>query len=177
MSHQLFLEKKRHYEGPQTYMEEDFEYLDRSSRPEAEKVRSFLNTWIARFPLAEAKELISRIQSQDRSAFESATFEIILFSLIRSLGWSAEIHPNTDNESGKKPDFLVTIDEGKYFYLEAVLASEFNEAKMAADKRKNVVLDALSKLECSNFFLGINAEGDPTTPPSAEVARQICTVR
>lgn len=168
----LFEEKLRTYSGPKTYVERDFDFLDRSGRKEAEKVREFLNYWIERFPEAEQKELASRIQSRDSKAFESATFEIILYAILTNLGASIEIHPDLDNGSEKHPDFLVSFGEGEEFYVEAVLASEHSEAELAAERRKNVVLDSIERMESPNFFLGINAEGNPETPPSGKPLRR-----
>lgn len=168
----LFEEKSRTYTGPKTYGERDFDFLDRSGRKEAENVRQFLNYWIERFPEEEQKELISRIQSRDSKAYESATFEIILYAILTNLGGSIEIHPDLENGSEKHPDFLVSFGDGDQFYVEAVLASEHSETELAAEKRKNVVLDSINRLESPNFFLGINAEGNPETPPSGKALRR-----
>ena len=87
------------------------------------------------------------------------------------LGCSLSIHPDLGNRSTKHPDFLVTTPEGDEFYLEAVLASEFSAAELAAEKRKNVVLESIERLESPNFFLGINAEGNPDSPPRGKILR------
>lgn len=113
----LFEDKLRIYDGPKTYVEGEYDYLDRSTRKEAEKVREFLNKWISHFPKDEAKELISRITSRDRRAFESATFEIILFAIVSNLGGTLQIHPELENGSDKHPDFLVTTEGVKSFTL------------------------------------------------------------
>lgn len=54
----LFEEKDREYQGPKTYIEDDFDYLDRSARKEAGRVRHFLNEWIACFPEDETRETL-----------------------------------------------------------------------------------------------------------------------
>jgi len=171
----LFEEKDRAYQGPKTYIESDFEYLDRSGRKEAQRVREFLDEWIGCFPENEANELISRITSRDKRAFDSAIFEIVLFAIIASLGGHLDVHPELENGSEKRPDFLVRMPNGEQFYLEAVLASEFSEAEKAAERRKNVVLEAIEKLDSPNFFVGINAEGNPDTPPSSKALRRDLT--
>lgn len=168
----LFEEKLRTYSGPKTYGERDFDFLDRSGRNEAKKVREFLNYWIERFPDEEQRELISRIQSRDSKAFESATFEIVLYAILINLGATIEIHPDLDNGSNKHPDFLVSFGEKEEFYVEAVLASEHSDAELAAERRKNIVLDSIERLDSPNFFLGINAEGNPETPPSGKTIRR-----
>jgi hypothetical protein len=58
------------------------------------------------------------------------------------------------------------------FYLEAVLASEFDVNEVAARKRKSVVLEALEGLDSPNFFIGVNPEGAPGTPPSAKALKR-----
>lgn len=168
----LFEKKSRTYIGPKSYGEGDFEFLDRSGRREAENVRKFLSSWLGKFPEGEQSELISRIQSRDPKAYESATFEIILYAILTNLGASIEIHPELDNGSDKHPDFLVSFSKGEEFYVEAVLASEHSGAELAAERRKNVVLDSIERLESPNFFLGINAEGNPETPPSGKALRR-----
>ncbi len=167
----LFEDKERTYNGPKTYIEGDFEYLDRSARTEARRVREFLEHWISQLPKDEATEIVARIESGDKKNFESATFEIILFAVMSQLGCSIEIHPDLGNGSGKHPDFLVRTSGGEEFYLEAVLASEFSAAELAAEKRKDVVLESLERLDSPNFFLGINAEGNPDSPPRGRTLR------
>lgn len=168
----LFDEKLRTHSGPKTYGERDLDFLERSGRKEADKVREFLNYWIGRFPEEEQRELISRMQSRDSKAFESATFEIILYAILTNLGATIKIHPDLDNGSEKHPDFLVSFGAGEEFYVEAVLASEHSDAELAAERRKNVVLDSIERLESPNFFLGINADGNPDTPPSGKALRR-----
>lgn len=167
----LFEEKSREFQGPKTYIETDFEYLDRSARKEAARIREFLNRWIAAFPEAEANEIISRITSGDKKGFDSAIFEIVLFAIIRCLGGEIEVHPELENGSNRHPDFLVRMPDGEEFYLEAVLASEHSESEKAAENRKNVVLESIEKLDSPNFFLGINASGNPDTPPKGKALR------
>ncbi len=164
----LFEDKERAAQDPKGYAENDFEYLDRSGRVEAERIRQFLNEWISKFPKEEAEELVSRITSSDPKAFKSATFEIVLFALITNMGASLEIHPVLENGSKKRPDFLVSFPNGNQFYLEAVLASEFNEQELAAEKRKNIVLDKIDEIESPDFILGIDASGNPMSPPSGK---------
>lgn len=167
----IFEEKERNYNGPKTYIEDDYEYLDRSARSESFKVREFLNHWVTQLPEDEAKELIARIRSADKKNFDSATFELILFAIMSQAGCTLQIHPDLGNGSTKHPDFLVTTPDGNEFYLEAVLASEFSAAELSAEKRKNVVLESIERLEFPNFFLGINAEGNLDTPPRGRALR------
>lgn len=164
----LFEEKERVDQDSKRYIENDFTYLDRSARKESDNVRQFLNKWVNCFPKKEAIEIISRIKSGDKIAFDSAVFEVFLYSIIKCLGYHIDIHPELDNGSKKRPDFLVRTPNGDEFYLEAVLASEDSKEKKAKEQIKNVVLEAINSINSPDFFIGINAEGDPNTPPSSK---------
>ena len=170
----LFENKTRENQGPKTRIEGDFEYLDRSAsvRVEAQRVREFLNKWIRKFPENDATELISRIKSKDKRLFDSATFEIVRFAIMYSLGCHVEVHPELKNGSEKRPDFLIKMQSGEEFYLEAVLASEYSEVEKAAKRRKNVLLEAIEKLDSPNFFIEINTRGNPDTPPRGRILRR-----
>ena len=139
----LFEDKIRLYDGPKTYVENDFEYLDRSARKEAENVRCFLNKWVGLFPEPEAKDLVSRIKSRERRSFDSAIFEIVLYAIISGLGGKIEVHPVLENGSNKRPDFLVRMPKGEEFYLEAVLASEFGEIEKYLQQQAAINNDGL----------------------------------
>ncbi len=167
----LFLEKTRTDSSHKSYIESEYEFLDRSSRAEISKVRDFLNFWLSKIPGDEVRQLISRMKLQDRRSFESASFEIALFAILSSLGCKVEIHPDLENGSNKRPDFHVTTPDGEGFYVEAVLASEFDVNEMAAEKRKNALLQAIEKIDSPNFFIGIESGGSPDTPPPGKALR------
>lgn len=169
----LFLKKTRTDSRYQSHIEGEYEFLDRSSRAEISKVRVFLNYWLSKMPQDGAQQLISRMKSRDRRSFESASFEIALFAILSGLGCKVEIHPNLKNGSIKRPDFHATTPDGEEFYVEAVLASEFDTSEMAAEKRKNVLLQAIEKVDSPNFFIGVDSEGSPNTPPPGKALRRV----
>ncbi|HCE2447428.1 TPA: hypothetical protein NGU01_004503 [Vibrio parahaemolyticus] len=167
----IFETKERDDETPMYYMEDSFEYLDRSSKLEAEAARTFLNTWVGQFPQDEALELVSRIKSGDKRHFDSAVFEIQLFAIMTGLKCTVDIHPELENDKDTKPDFLITTPRNEKFYLEAIVATGQTESEKSAEQRMNVVLDAINRLESKDFFLGIEANGNPETPPSGKKIR------
>ena len=128
----LFEDKPRTYSGTRSYVESDWEYLDRSSRFEAERVRSFINRWVSEYSANERPELIARFASGNHRNFESALFEVVLFAMFRSLNCEVETHPDLGNGNTKHPDFRVTIPGGETVYVEAVMASEYSDADDAA---------------------------------------------
>ncbi|HCG8482203.1 TPA: hypothetical protein NJ593_004466 [Vibrio parahaemolyticus] len=167
----IFEIKERVDESVMLYMEDDFSYLDRSSKVEAGNVRNFLNYWVSQFPEDEAKELIARIKSGDKRHFDSSVFEIQLFAMMTGLECKVDIHPELDNEKETRPDFLITTPEKEQFYLEAIVSVGQTESEKSAEKRMNTVLDAINKIESKDFFLGIKADGNPDSPPSGKKLR------
>lgn len=147
------------------HIESDFDYLDRCGRPEAARVREFMEEWYARFPADHQADLRARIRSCDDHSFQSAGFELVLFACMSGLGYTVDVHPVLPSGSAKRPDFLVRGDEDVAFYLEAVLASDFNKAEVAARKRFNTVLESLEGIDSPNFFLGIMSDDTPERPP------------
>jgi hypothetical protein len=168
----LFENKERTSQDPKSYIESDWDYLDRSGRSEAQRVRDFLSQWVLEYPESERAELIARITCGDQTAFRSATFELALFALLRSKGCAVTVHPDLPNENTTHPDFLVVTPDGDSVYVEAVLASEYSDADISARKRTDAVLNSIEKIDSPNFFLGVNADGHPERPPSAKQLRR-----
>jgi len=168
----LFEEKERASQDSRSYIESDYEYLDRSGRAEASRVRDFLGYWVTQYPEQERKDLIARIRSRDRKASRAAVFEVVLYAVLRSIGCTIEVHPELGNGTRARPDFLVTAPDGEKFYVEAVSASEYSEAEIAAARRTDAVIHAIQKVESPNFYISVEAEGDPDHPPSGKSLRR-----
>jgi len=168
----LFENKARSDQDPKSYTETDWDFLDRSGRLEAQRVRDFLNRWVSEYPESDRDELISRITSGENGHFRSAIFELVLFALLRSLGGSITVHPDLQNGSATHPDFLVVTPTGESIYVEAVLASEHREAEVSARKRTDAVLNAIERIDSPNFFVGVDADGQPERPPSGKRLRK-----
>ena len=154
--------------SPKKNQESDFEFLNRSARPEMSRVRDFIESITGSYTLAESKEIIARIKSGDDAHFKSAIFELVLHEALVRLGCTLTPHPELENGSKSKPDFLVTTPNGEQFYLEAVLASQVNEKDAGAEARKGNVIDVLAKTPHENFMLDVNCEGAPATQPGVK---------
>ncbi len=159
---------ERDDDSPKRNQESDFEFLNRSARPEILQVREFVESIVSSYPQDELNEITARIKSGDDTHFKSAIFELILHKVLIRLGCTLIPHPELENGSKSRPDFLVTTPSDEQFYLEAVLASQVNEKNTASEAMKGIVMDTLAKNPHNNFMLDISDEGNPTTPPSGK---------
>lgn len=163
----LFSNRNRTDLAPRRYAEPDYEFLDRSARPEAIRVRNCFEEWFSRYPQSEQNEFCSRFQSIQ---FVASSFELYLHEILLRLGYSVEIHPENPTGKSTRPDFHVVGNHAQ-FYLEASLCTETSDTERAANARMNVVYDTLNRLESPNFFLQLNIRGTPETPPSGRRLR------
>jgi hypothetical protein len=164
----LFDEVQRSDNEPAQYAEPVFAYMNRSARSEFEEIRETLEGWFSRYPKKEQPELRGRFRSNIDSQHQSALFELLLHELLVKLDCRVTIHPILPNTS-RTPDFLVEPLEDSHFYIEAVLATNESADEAAALARVNTVYDILDrKVEATNFFLWLNVEGAPKSPPPAK---------
>lgn len=108
-----------------------------------------MESWFSVYPQSEAAEFKRRLQSD----FDTASFELILFTYFTRLGFSVTPHPAAP-ASSRRPDFLVS-GEGTAFYLEATTARDQSDEQSARENVKNLVLDAINTADSPHFFLGI----------------------
>ena len=89
----LFDEFKRNYTGPAQATESSYDFLNRSARPDWEQLRSTLEAWFADYPSVEAKDLRARFRSRIPGSHFAAWWELYLFTLFRTIGFSVDVHP------------------------------------------------------------------------------------
>ena len=164
----LFTNYQRSDSSVKANRESDFAFLERSSRPEIERVRQFLETLVKGYPEAERIELVARIQSRNDTHFKSSIFELTLYTFLVRLGYILHPHPELPNGSKARPDFHVISPSGEEFYLEAVLASVDDDSDPAAEARIGLTLDTLAGASHSNFMVAVEYEGAPRTQPSGK---------
>lgn len=150
--------------GPAKHSEPSFDYLNRSGRLTAQKVRNLLDQWFARLPDDAKAELQGRFRSSDDHQHFSAFFELYMHQLLLSLGFTVELHPRLRQAETTHPDYLAQKSGRRLFYLEATIAGMSKE-QAAAKARENVVYDTLEQMYSPNFFLYIELGGCPATPP------------
>ncbi len=149
------------------YAEPAYIYMNRTARGEFEEVRKRLELWFSHYPASEQSELRARFRSDINSQHQSALFELLLHEILVAFGCKITLHPTLPNTT-KTPDFLVEPLNSNPFYIEAVLATNESADKVAARARINIVYDVIDrKVNSSRFFLWVDVEGAPESPPSA----------
>lgn len=155
--------------APKRANESSYRFLDRSARPEIERVRMFFAEAIGSYPAIGRNEIVARLQSGDEVHFRSAAFEVLLHEGLRRLDFSLLPHPDPGTGVTTRPDFLVTTNSGHEFFLEAVLAGERDGRSPAAEAIKRTAIGLLDEAPHQCFLLDVQSEGDPTTQPSSRV--------
>lgn len=156
--------------SPKRNGENSYEFLNRSARSEIGRVRAFVEQLYDDYPACEKDEIAARIRCGNDVQLNSAVFELLLYSALVKLGCAAEPHPALPGVDSR-PDFLVTTPEGDEFYLEAVLASRQDDIEPASMARIGTTIDALTSVAHTNFLVGVESEGLPTTQPSGKKLR------
>jgi len=157
--------------GPAKYSESIFSFLNRSARAEAGRVRDKMEEWLSDYPVNERGRLIASLQSSDDLVFLAAYFELYLFTLLRRLGYSLEVHPATTS-GAKKPDLVARETNELGVYVEAILASEATRLESNQTVIMNQVYDILNEMDSPDFFIGLKISGAPKTQPSAKKIRE-----
>ena len=148
---------------PACHLISQFDYLNRSARPEAAHVRTIMEEMLALYPEPHRSKLVPRLQSRDDIQHNGAVFELILHELlIRRKCRVIAIEPEIPGNS-HKPDFLVESPEGFRFYLEAKIATGALGAAPGADRRMRDALQAIDEVDSPNFFLCLRSHGIPAS--------------
>lgn len=163
----LFDKKERTLQGPADYNADIYAYYNDSARADIDHVRAQLEFWFANYPENEKEELKSRV----KATFNPAIFELFIFALFTELGYSLEIHPEIPG-TAKRPDYLARRDND-LFYIEVKCMTMLSQSDQALERRKNAVLDAINKIDASNFLLKLEEISflDHSQPSGKEIIR------
>ncbi len=152
---------------PKRYSESLFSFMNRSAWAETRIIRAALETWFAEFPGPGRSDLRERFRSGNDFNYQSALFETVLHAAVARMGCPVDVHPSTSK--GTRPDFWV--HDAEPFFLEAAVVSDESGEERGSNQRMNAVYDALNKLDCPDFFIGLRLRGSPATPPPAAKIR------
>lgn len=149
----------------------DFEYLNRSNRREAAKVRALIESFLLNYPKSARSELVARLRSPDSATYNGAEFELILHELLVRSADRVELPPAGPRQE-KRPDFLVTWKTGEKCFVEATVASGISKAAAGANRRLEAIYEALDAVDSPDFFLSVETTGIPERPISFNALRQ-----
>jgi len=148
---------------PASHLISHADYLNASARPEAARVRAFVDQLLGQYPAAKRDDLVRRIRSRDDSHHRSAWFELLLHGLMVARGFTiVDVEPRLSN--GRSPDFLVAAPDGREFFLEATVAAGEIGTDPGADRRMRDVLQAIDLVGSPDFFLNLHHRGVPAQP-------------
>ena len=162
----LFDDKPRNYAKPARRAETTYSFLDRSSKPEFERVRGMLERWVERLPEKQQRDTVARVRhnppgsQQDEIQFNAVFFELFLREFLLGTGGEVVVEPMID---GLTPDFEVTeelADGSQLIYVvEATDIDLERGTKLERDWNELKVRDTLNEINSPDFRLHIRMEG------------------
>jgi hypothetical protein len=162
ISDRIFDEIERNDKRSKHFNECSFDYYNISARPGFVAIREVIEQWYAEFPDAGKADIRGRLRSGKETDFRSAFFEMYLYQLCRSLGFSVGIYPGMEHHARKShPDFILSRDGEPVLYLEGTLAQK-PQSVTAAERRQAELEDAINRLPCPNFWLFLDTSGTAT---------------
>ena len=163
----IFADEVQHdYVGGADRLISQYDYLNRSNRPEAELIREVINNFYCRYPRKHRKRLRERIQTIDDINHLGACFELITHELLLRAGCRVlEIEPQIAG-SRRTPDFLAETASGVRFYLEATLATGRTSQETAAKRRLDEAIHEIDRISSPDFFLSLTTRGEARAPIS-----------
>lgn len=163
--------KERLDTSAKLHTQTNYQYLNQSGTPYAQKIREVLNNCFDLYDYdeAEKKEILQRIRGSNEVNFHSACFELFVNALLVNQGYKLLPHPVLEH-SAKHPDFLVTSPSGEKFYLELVTGVEDTHSS-----HLNSILDVFEKNSHPNFFISIQHNNGEmsSSPKTSDLKRTI----
>lgn len=129
-----------------------FEFLDRSAWKISSLVREKVDEWTTLYGPDE--EFIRMFKSKSDKQHYSAVFELLVYVLLTRSGFSLTRHPDTN--TGKKPDFLATLNYFKAF-IECTLAGHSFDS-ITDKNRKDTVEEIVDEIEYFPYWINLDFE-------------------
>lgn len=152
-SQKLFHDFIRTYDDESNHMEDVFSFLDRSSRPAAERVRNVLNKWYDNYPDKYKSVLYKNIRAKK---FPDTFFELFLHELLLSFNYKIEIHPTAPSNKSTHPDFRGEDNLGRSVFLEGTLVTDESDEEKARNKVQSLLYDQINQLELPDYFINLH---------------------
>lgn len=168
----IFDEIERTDKRSRYFSESSFDYYNISARPGFVAIRELIEQWYTEFPDAGKADIRGRFRSGKETDFRSAFFEMYLYQLCRSLGFSVDIYPDMEPHAKKShPDFILLREGQPVLYLEGTLAQK-PQSVTAAERRQSELEDAINRLHSPDFWLSLDTSGTATESIPVSKARK-----
>ena len=125
--------------------ESDFEYLQRSNRPQAIQMCEWMEKWFDGLPSNARRELESKLKYGTPENFYGALFELQCHRILTGLGLAVEYEPPLTGTS-EKIDFLAYPPgrKGQCFYVEAAV-SGFGKGNLRSDPNEYSAVERIKQ--------------------------------
>ena len=160
----MFDDIERTENGPGSYMESSFSFLNRAADPYWDRIRNELDSWYQKFPDA-TKDLWRRFRSDQPEQHYGAWWELYLHRVFINLGY--DVTPNTSLPEGRSHPDLRVERSGDFFYVEATIVFSGIEDSPSRPRTRlePEILDVINTIDSSNFFVTINFVRSSTVMP------------
>ena len=145
-----------------------WQYLERSSEPDAKATRDRWDAWLARMPAGPARhEIISDLKARDDHQVSAALSELVTFILLDSAYPAVELKPAGGTTS--QTDFAVALPNRTHFEVHRVTAPSGNRADT---QRRKAITEELRKITSPDFWLAVSANVGTILPSMQQVRKQ-----
>lgn len=156
---------------PKCARESLFQFYNRSSWPSMARLRQFFTCAVQQYPAAERKEMIARLKKD--AHIRSAEFELLLFQLLTRSGFEVEVHPELNNGSTRRPDFLVRTPDGESMLLEAITIEPTDDSGLD-EHAIQVLTEGLRDARNEHYRVTVTVSGSTRkTPPARSFVAQV----
>ena len=163
----LFDDKPRDYTEPSRSAESVYAFLDRSSLPEYERVRSMLQRWVDRFPSEHQRKLVGPMRHkgsgsrENDKAFYAAFFELFLHEFLKGTDSPVEAQPSVGR---RLLDFRVRVNvqDGTQltYVVEATDIDLESGTALERDQQELSVWDTLNEISSPAFSCTSKPKGN-----------------
>ncbi len=144
--HNVFERRIRTDWSDKTRAESAFRYLDRSAQSSSKASRAFIELLLSHVPLSERKQLVSRLQCDDRGHY-SAFHELTLHEALRQQGCNVEWL--------ERPEFKIRQPDSSEFYLEAKMSMNVSVGPPRGPRAERI-REYIYKMDLPNYWLSIS---------------------
>lgn len=151
----LFDEFERSDPWPKREDESGFDFMNHVDMPYWSAVRRLLESWFARYPAEDQKELRDAYRSRLSGQHLGAWWELYLHELFHKLGFAVEVHPSLEG-TRRHPDFRIRRDGETALVEAAALFSGFARAERRSTA-PGWMTEAVETLDSPDLFVNYQA--------------------